>query len=81
MLGPLKAQKQCHIKDAVKTKTPGTWGEEVAVGTGEVDWRAFLRALAGLRFVGNLAIEREAGEQRVADIRTARQFLEKIQTS
>ena len=20
--------KQCHIKDAVRTKTPGTWGEE-----------------------------------------------------
>ena len=25
-----------------------------------------------------IAIEREAGEQRVADIRTARQFLEKL---
>jgi L-ribulose-5-phosphate 3-epimerase len=70
--------KQCHIKDAVKTKMPGTWGEEVSVGTGQVDWPAFMRTLDKLHFQGNLAIEREAGEQRVADIRTARQFLEKI---
>jgi sugar phosphate isomerase/epimerase len=70
--------KQCHIKDAVKTKTPGVWGREVPVGAGEVDWRAFMRTLDKLRFQGNLAIEREAGEQRVADIRAARQYLEKI---
>ena len=70
--------RQCHIKDAVKTKTPGVWGTEVPVGAGEVDWRAFLRTLDKLRFQGNLAIEREAGEQRVADIRTARQYLEEI---
>lgn len=68
--------KQCHIKDAVKTKTPGTWGEEVPVGAGEVDWRAFLRTLEKLGFQGDLAIEREAGEQRAADIITARRYLE-----
>jgi L-ribulose-5-phosphate 3-epimerase len=67
--------KQCHIKDAVKTKVPGTWGAEVPVGAGGVDWPAFLRTLDKVRFDGNLAIEREAGEQRAADIRTARQFL------
>jgi L-ribulose-5-phosphate 3-epimerase len=70
--------KQCHIKDAVKTKVPGTWGEEVPVGTGEVDWPAFFAALDQLGFRGNLAIEREAGEQRAADIRTARHYLEKL---
>jgi sugar phosphate isomerase/epimerase len=70
--------KQCHIKDAVKTKVPGTWGEEVAVGTGEVDWRAFFRTLERLQFRGNLVIEREAGEQRAADIRMARQYIEKL---
>jgi len=70
--------KQCHIKDAVKTKVPGAWGREVPVGAGEVDWQAFLRTLDKLRFRGNLAIEREAGEQRVADIRAAREYLEEI---
>jgi sugar phosphate isomerase/epimerase len=71
--------KQCHIKDAVKTKVPGTWGEEVQTGTGEVDWRAFFRTLDELKFSGNLAIEREAGEERVADIRAARAYIESIQ--
>jgi sugar phosphate isomerase/epimerase len=68
--------KQCHVKDAVKTRTPGVWGGEVPVGAGGVDWRAFLRTLDKLHFQGNLAIEREAGEQRAADIRAAREFLE-----
>lgn len=67
--------KQCHIKDAVKTKVPGSWGEEVPVGTGQVDWTAFLRTLKELGYGGDLVIEREAGGQRATDIRTARQFL------
>jgi sugar phosphate isomerase/epimerase len=65
------------VKDAVKTKTPGTWGDEVPVGTGQVNWKEFFAALDAAHFTGNLCIEREAGQQRVADIRTARQFLEK----
>jgi L-ribulose-5-phosphate 3-epimerase len=76
VLGPWL--KQCHLKDAVKTKVPGTWGEEVPVGTGQVDWQAFFRTLRELRFDGHLAIEREAGAQRVADIRTARRYVESI---
>ena len=67
-----------HIKDANRTKVPGTWGEEVPVGTGQVDWRAFLATLDEHKFTGNLVIEREAGNQRVADIRFARQTLERI---
>jgi sugar phosphate isomerase/epimerase len=70
--------KQCHMKDAVRTKTPGTWGEEVRLGTGQVDWRGFFRALDAAGFKGNLNIEREAGSQRVADIRAAREYLEKL---
>jgi L-ribulose-5-phosphate 3-epimerase len=66
---------QVHIKDARRTKVPGTWGEEVPVGTGEVDWRAFFTTLRGLGFTGDLVIEREAGTQRVADIRTAKQVV------
>ena len=74
LLGPWL--KQIHIKDAVKTKVPGTWGEEVVVGTGQVDWHEFFRTAASLCFDGNFAIEREAGEQRAADILTARKFVE-----
>jgi L-ribulose-5-phosphate 3-epimerase len=76
ILGPWL--KQCHLKDAVKTEVPGTWGDEVVVGTGQVDWRAFFRTLDEVRFQGELAFEREAGEQRAADIQIARQFIGKI---
>jgi L-ribulose-5-phosphate 3-epimerase len=70
--------RQVHIKDAVRTKVPGTWGEEVPVGTGQVDWPAFVATLRAHNFGGDLVIEREAGQQRVADIRFARQTLERI---
>jgi sugar phosphate isomerase/epimerase len=61
-----------HIKDARRTKVPGTWGAEVTVGTGEVNWPAFFATLRELNYPGDFVIEREAGEQRVADIRAAR---------
>jgi sugar phosphate isomerase/epimerase len=64
--------RQVHIKDARRTKVPGTWGEEVAAGTGEVDWPAFFAALREVNYTGDFVIEREAGGQRVADIRTAK---------
>ncbi len=70
--------KQCHLKDAVRTKTPGTWGEEVRLGTGQVDWKAFFRTLGEVGYKGNLCIEREAGDARVADIRAAREYVEKL---
>jgi len=70
--------KQCHLKDARKTKVPGQWGEEVVVGTGEVDWKAFFKVLDELKFTGNLCIEREAANQRAADIKTAKQFVESL---
>jgi sugar phosphate isomerase/epimerase len=67
--------RQVHVKDANPTAVPGTWGEEVAVGTGQVDWPAFFTTLAEVGFTGDIVIEREAGDQRVADIRTARQVV------
>src|SRR6185436_12937731 len=52
--------KQCHIKDANKTKKTGEWGEEAPAGTGQVDWRAFFKTLKELGFDGWCCIEREA---------------------
>jgi sugar phosphate isomerase/epimerase/NAD(P)H-dependent FMN reductase len=71
--------KQFHLKEANRTLKPGTWGEEVPLGTGQVNWRAFFQTLRQMRFKGNLCIEREAGTQRVEDIRTARKFVENLQ--
>ena len=73
ILGP--RLKQCHLKDAVKTRQPGVWGKEVPLGTGEVNWPAFFQTLKQVNFSGDLAIEREAGNQRLEDIRVARQLV------
>jgi len=70
--------KQCHLKDANKTRQPGVWGEEVPVGTGEVDWAAFFQILRQIHFSGYLAIEREAGTQRLEDILAARRFVDAL---
>lgn len=67
--------KQVHIKDANRTATPGEWGSEVATGTGQVDWTAFLDTLASLGYSGDMAIEREAGDQRIVDIKAAKTHL------
>lgn len=75
LLGPWI--RQVHIKDAKRTKVPGTWGEEVPVGTGEVNWPAFFATLRELNFKGDCVIEREAGNQRVADIGTAKEVVVK----
>ncbi len=72
--------KQVHIKDAVVAGTPGEWGSEVVVGTGQVDWAAFLGVLAGADFRGALCIEREAGEDRTGDILAAKQYIESTAT-
>ena len=70
--------KQVHLKDAKATRQPGTWGEEVIAGTGEVDWTAFFTVLNELEFTGDCCIEREAGNQRVADILTAKQMVTEL---
>ena len=67
--------KHVHIKDAVRTKQPGTWGTEVPWGEGEVGTEAFLKALKETGFAGVLAIEREAGDNRLGDIRLAAERL------
>lgn len=70
--------KQCHLKDATRTRVPGTWGEEVAVGTGQVDWARFFAVLEEIGFKGYCCIEREAGTQRVEDIRSGREYVESL---
>ena len=70
--------KQCHVKDARRTRKPGAWGEEVVVGTGEVAWGEFCACLNEIQFEGSCCIEREAGDERGQDILAARKYLETI---
>ena len=67
--------RHIHVKDAIKTKTPGTWGTEVPWGDGEVNQSAFLGALEAAGYTGAFAIEREGGDNRVGDIALAAQRL------
>lgn len=69
--------RHVHVKDAKISNRPGVnWGEEVPFGTGEVDPAEFIAALKQAGYSGPLAIEREAGEQRVEDVAFAIQTLQ-----
>jgi sugar phosphate isomerase/epimerase len=67
--------RQIHVKDALRPRTPGAWGSEVPAGTGAVDWRAFFAVVRERGIDVDLVIEREAGDDRVADVRAARPLL------
>ncbi len=60
--------KQVHIKDAKHTEVEGTWGSEVAAGTGDFCWKTFLELVPPET---DLVIEREGGETRIADVKQA----------
>ena len=67
--------RQVHIKDAIASGRPGEWGTEVPVGEGQVDWAAFFDVLRAAELRVDLVIEREAGNQRVEDVRRAREVI------
>ena len=64
--------RHVHVKDGTTSQKPGEeWGEEVPFGTGDVGPQRFLAALHRIDYRGPLVIEREAGNQRMADVKTA----------
>jgi len=64
--------RHVHIKDGILSKQPGViWGDEVPFGHGQVGPRRFFNALKDAGYTGPLVIEREAGNDRLADVRTA----------
>jgi len=74
--------RQVHIKDAMPTAVPGTWGREVRAGDGGVPWREFLEAMRDANVAAGrgredmeLVIEREAGAARAGDVAHARDLL------
>ncbi len=68
-----------HMKDANLSARPGTdWGEEVVLGTGQADIPRLVSRLRALGYTGPLVIEREAGNQRLADIKEAVRLLESL---
>ena len=69
--------RQVHVKDALLTEKPGTWGTEVAWGDGQVGGKTFLAELEALGYKGNYVIEREGGNARVKEINQAKERLTK----
>ncbi len=65
--------KSVHCKDAKWALRPGVeWGQETALGQGDVDMRMFLQTLKEIGYQGPLTIEREiSGEQQLLDIQQA----------
>jgi sugar phosphate isomerase/epimerase len=70
--------RSVHVKDANRPTTPGNWGEEVPLGQGQVNIRAFVQTLQKVGYRGPLCIEREVGnqEQRVADLAHGIRYLQ-----
>jgi L-ribulose-5-phosphate 3-epimerase len=69
---------QIHIKDAMPTDTPGTWGREVPAGAGDVDWPAFFETAAEISPPVDFIIEREGGEDREPDIAAAKELIKRF---
>lgn len=69
---------QIHIKDAVATTQPGTWGREVSAGAGDVDWPALFRVYREAGLDCDLIIERESGDARGDDVRRARRLVKSM---
>lgn len=74
--------RSVHCKDATWSDQPGeTWGREVALGEGDVDFEAFLKTLNKIGFTGPLTIEREIPqepERQKAEIGRAIDLLERL---
>ncbi len=70
--------RQIHVKDALLTETPGSWGKEVVVGTGDVDWPGFFEVVKDRGISCDYVVEREAGENTVADVAKARETIEPL---
>ena len=71
--------KHVHIKDARKSSVSDQWGEEVSWSEGDFNNEEFLKTLKSIDYKGALAIEREAGTQRAADIQHAAKLLSQFQ--
>ncbi len=68
-----------HCKDALPSDQPGvTWGEEMPLGQGSARLGEVIETLKACGYKGALIIEREAGMDRIGDIRTGIQFLERV---
>jgi sugar phosphate isomerase/epimerase len=76
--------RSIHCKDATWSKQPGeTWGAEVPLGQGDVNFEAYLRTLKEIGYDGPLTIEREIPQEparQKAEIAGAVELLENLRS-
>lgn len=74
--------RSIHCKDATWSDQPGkTWGAEVALGHGDVNFASYLRTLNEIGYTGPLTIEREIPQEPVrqkAEIAAAIETLQSL---
>jgi sugar phosphate isomerase/epimerase len=78
LCGLLPRVLQVHVKDARPAETPGTWGRELPVGEGSVDWETFFGVLRRDGVPRDLMLEREAGDDRLSDVRAAAALVRRL---
>ena len=69
---------QVHLKDAIPSGNADQWGLEVPVGDGHVVWDMFLEIIEKELPNINLIAERESGETRPKDLRSAIDYINDI---
>ena len=66
-----------HAKDAHQASASRA-AQEVPLGHGDIDWMKYLAALEEVEYRGWLTIERETGENRIADVAAGVAFLRRL---
>lgn len=66
-----------HAKDA-RQASASRAAQEVPLGYGDIDWMKYLAVLEEVEYRGWLTIERETGENRIADVAAGVSFLRRL---
>jgi sugar phosphate isomerase/epimerase len=66
-----------HAKDA-RRGSASRAAQEVPLGHGDIDWLAFLGVLEEIEYRGWLVVERESGDNRLADVAAGVAFLKRL---
>jgi sugar phosphate isomerase/epimerase len=69
--------RHAHAKDARRASASRA-AQEVPLGHGDIDWMQLLAVLEEIEYRGWLTIEREAGDDRLADVAAGVAFLRRI---
>jgi sugar phosphate isomerase/epimerase len=77
-VAPLRGRiAHTHARD-VRQGGASRTAQEVALGAGDVNWLAYIAALAAVEYRGWLVVERESGDRKLADVADGVAFLRRL---